>query len=242
MDNDNPDCPDIHSSTDDYATRFRGEVGQWFLKVQETGTQKLLSGKPPMTILDAGGGHGQNIEGLLRAGHKITVLGSDASCKKRIQNYIDHSGIQFAEGSLLHLPFPDKSFDSVISYRMITHIPDYPQFISELCRVAKDSVLVDFSSLQSINYFSDLFFHLKKGLEKNTRTFSMFRQKVLEKEFNKHGFFLHSRYGQFVFPMALHRMLKIKALCAFMEASVRLLGLSNVFGSPVIMRLDRKQA
>ena len=242
MDNESPGCPDIHSSTDDYATRFRGAVGQWFLEVQETGTLKLLSGKPSQNILDAGGGHGQNIKGLLRAGHMITVQGSDASCKKRIQGYLDDSRIQFAEGPLLHLPFPDKSFDTVISYRMITHIPDYPQFIAELCRVAKESVLVDFSSLQSINYFSELFFNLKKGLEKNTRTFSMFRQKDLEKQFNKHGFFLHSRYGQFVFPMALHRMLKIKALCAFMESTVRFFGLSNIFGSPVIMRLDRKRS
>ena len=242
MDNENPDSPDIHSSTDDYATRFHGAVGQWFLKVQETGTRSLLSNKSRMKLLDVGGGHGQNIEAMLHSGHKITVQGSDASCKKRIQSYIDKSRIQFAEGPLLHLPFPDQSFDTVISYRMITHIPDYPQFIAELCRVAKDSVLVDFSSLQSINYFSELFFHLKKGLEKNTRTFSMFWQKDLEKEFNKHGFFLHSRYGQFVFPMALHRLLRIKSLSALLESTARIFGLSNIFGSPVIMRLDRKQS
>lgn len=240
MDNNTPDSPDIHSSTDDYATRFSGAVGQWFLKVQETGTRSLLSDKSRMKILDVGGGHGQNIDGLLHAGHKITVQGSDSSCKKRIQSYLDKSRIQFAEGPLLHLPFPDKSFDTVISYRMITHIPDYPGFIAELCRVAKDSILIDFSSLQSINYFSELFFNLKKGFEKNTRTFSMFRQKDLEKEFNKHGFFLHSRYGQFVFPMALHRMLRIKALSSLMESVIRFSGLSDLFGSPMILRLDRR--
>ena len=240
MDNEQPECPDIHSSTDDYATRFRGAVGQWFLEVQETGTLKLLSEKTSQNILDVGGGHGQNVSCLIHAGHKVTVQGSDSSCKKRIQTYLDDSRIQFVESPLQNLPFPDRSFDTVISYRMITHIPDYAQFIAELCRVAKDSVLVDFASLQSINYFSELFFTLKKGLEKNTRNFSMFHQRDLEKEFNRHGFFLHSRYGQFVFPMALHRMMKIKFISSFLEKTVRILGLSNLFGSPVIMRLDRK--
>ena len=240
MDEERPDCPDIHSSTDDYATRFRGTVGQWFLEVQETGTRKLLSGKTSLNILDVGGGHGQNIEGLLRAGHKLTVQGSDSSCKKRIQNYINDSRIQFVESPLTKLPFPDQTFDAVISYRMITHVPDYPLFIAELCRVAQNTILVDFSSLQSINYFSELFFSLKKGLEKNTRTFSMFWQKDLEKEFNKHGFYFHSRYGQFVFPMALHRMLKIKSLSVLMESAARMTGLSNLFGSPVLLRMDRK--
>ena len=36
-------------------------------------------------MLDVGGGHGQLAIPLCRAGYRVTVLGSDASCRRRLE-------------------------------------------------------------------------------------------------------------------------------------------------------------
>ncbi|NEO49979.1 MAG: class I SAM-dependent methyltransferase, partial [Moorea sp. SIO4A3] len=54
-----PETADIETSSEDYASRFAGEIGAWLLKVQEDATLKMLTPYPKATILDVGGGHGQ---------------------------------------------------------------------------------------------------------------------------------------------------------------------------------------
>ena len=51
---------------------------------------------------------------------------------------------QFATGNLLTLPFIDRAFDVVISYRLLPHVTNWEQLLSEMCRVAKTSVIVDY--------------------------------------------------------------------------------------------------
>jgi len=51
-----PDCPfpetaDIHTSSDEYATRFAGPAGEWMLAVQEKITWRLLRGFAGATVL-----------------------------------------------------------------------------------------------------------------------------------------------------------------------------------------------
>ena len=77
-----PQCPfpetaDIHTSSDEYATRFSGAAGTWMLDVQEQITRRLLRGFEGSSVLDVGGGHGQLAIPLCRDGWRVTVLGSD---------------------------------------------------------------------------------------------------------------------------------------------------------------------
>ena len=54
-----PETADIETSSDEYASRFSGEIGEWFLKVQEDATLGILAPFTQAKILDVGGGHGQ---------------------------------------------------------------------------------------------------------------------------------------------------------------------------------------
>ncbi len=69
---------DVSSSSDDYARRFAGAVGQWFLDIQTGITLDLLRELPPAaSVLDVGGGHAQVAPPLIAAGYDVTVIGSD---------------------------------------------------------------------------------------------------------------------------------------------------------------------
>jgi hypothetical protein len=101
------------------------------------------------------------------------------------------------------------------------------------------AVIVDYPSKQSINCISSPFFRLKKRLEGNTRPFTLFSESELMEVFKLYGFVYAERYAEFFLPMVLHRVLKSIYFSSFTEKICRLLGLTRVFGSPVVLKMVR---
>lgn len=235
-----PETADIETSSADYAHRFAGAIGAWFLRVQEAATLRMLEPHPGATVLDVGGGHGQVTAALLQRGHQLTVLGSDEICQQRIRHLVDGQRCSFRVGNILDLPFPDQAFDVVISYRLLPHVTQWRQYLAEMTRVARTAVVVDFPSTRSVNSVAPYLFRFKKSIEKNTRTFTCFDESELLAVFRSLGFLPADRYPQFFLPMVLYRALKSPHLAAAIETPFRLFGLTNSFGSPVILKVARE--
>ena len=232
-----PNAPDFESSTHDYAKRFSGPVGEWFLKNQREATQNLLEGSS-LSVLDVGGGHGQNIDAVLELGHKLTILGSPGSSTEMIQPEIDAGKITFISGSFLDLPCKNNSFDVVISYRTVSHMDQLDNFLGELTRVANSTVIVDYPSSRSFNIMYSPLFFLKEMLENNTREFNCFSANQIFRLFEKHEFINDSQYKQFFLPMVFHRLTRLLSISRMSEKLFRILGLTRLFGSPVISRFQ----
>ena len=235
-----PETADIETSSDDYAGRFAGPAGQWMLEVQERITRDFLKDTPGATVLDVGGGHGQLAIPLCESGYKVTVLGSAESCRQRIARIVDSGQCRFQVGNVIQLPFSDRSFDAVISFRMLTHCAQWPRLVAELCRVARQSVIADYPTSQSVNMIAPALFNAKKKLEGNTRTWKLFRHREVLGEFEKQGFILQRSKAQFFLPMVLHRTLRNRMLSALLEGCCRAVGLTRLGGSPVIIRMERR--
>jgi ubiquinone/menaquinone biosynthesis C-methylase UbiE len=236
----NPEKADIETSSEDYAQRFAGKIGEWFLKIQEEVTLRMMSLYPGASILDVGGGHGQLTEALIRNDFKITVLGSSEICKNRIREFVDQKRCEFKTGNILDLPCPDNAYDVVMSYRLLPHVMKWRKLIAELTRVARRAVIVDYPAIRSINCVSPYFFGFKKRLEKNTRPYTLFRESELIEEFKSHHFVASERYPEFFLPMALHRILRSPAFSSLAENVFHVIGLTSLFGSPVILKLTRE--
>lgn len=228
--------PDIESSTPDYASRFSGETGEWFLSIQSQALKSALSNDndKKYTILDVGGGHGQDVDIITSLDHQLTILGSNASCAQMIRNELHKGRVKFDQGSLLDMPYKDDEFEICVSFRMLPHLERWQDHIVELCRVSSNKVVVDFPTIRSVNFFSDVFFPLKKGIEKNTRPFKLFSEQEIIHIFNQNGFLLHQRSPEFFFPMALHRAIKNVHISRFLESIAKRTGLNYFFGSPLI--------
>ena len=206
------------------------------LGVQESIVLSWIRDAAPAAVLDVGGGHGQLAVPLARAGIKVTVLGSDPVCAKRIEKEVQAGKIKFETGNVIALPFPDKSFDVVISVRLLPHCERWPELVKEMCRVARKSVIVDYPVESKL---SSILFSAKKKLEGNTRTWLSFPHAVVQAEFEKNGFRLKRRTGQFFLPMVLHRTLKCRTTSAFLEGICRGLGLTRRWGSPVLAEMEQ---
>ena len=236
-----PETADIETSNDDYATRFRGATGAWMLAVQERGVVRLLGdlARPGVRILDVGGGHGQLARPLAALSCKVTVLSSAESCRHRIADLVDAGRCAFDVGNVVALPYPDKSFDAVVAVRMLTHCSVWPTLVKEMCRVSRGPVVTDYPTSQSLNAIAPMLFKAKKRFEKNTRTWTLFRHRQIREAFADAGFRQTGRFGQFFLPMVVHRALKCKPLSALLEGVCRCLGLSRLWGTPVIGRWER---
>lgn len=237
-----PETADIETSSDEYARRFGGPAGKWMLSVQEKLTLKLMASTPQTPVLDVGGGHGQLAIPLCREGYPVTVLGSHESCRHRIREIAESGSCTFVVGNVIDLPFEDQSFDTVIAFRMLTHCSQWPVLIRELCRVARRSVIVDYPTGQSLNAVAPMLFGAKKKIETDTRVWRLFKHREVRDEFGRHGFDFRRQQKQFFLPMVLHRMLKNRALSAGLEGICRYIGLTPIWGSPVIAHFQRYDA
>lgn len=234
---------DIGTSSEDYARRFTGAVGRWFVETQTRITLSFLGALPMgASVLDVGGGHGQITPPLLEAGYEVTVAGSDPSCSARLQPWIAAGRCKFEVVDLRALPYPDRSFDAVICLRLLPHSVNWTGLIAELCRVASRSVILDYPSLRSANLVATKFFNIKKGIELNTRRFMTFSPPQIRAAFAAHGFVVRAEQPQFLIPMVLHRLANQSLLSRAAEVPGRWLGLTRRFGSPVIVRADRRIA
>ena len=232
---------DVETSSDQYAKRFSGRVGEWFLQRQAKCTGSLLHDMASgVRVLEVGGGHAQLVPLLLGRGFDVTVIGSAPDCAHRLRSWLDAQALRFETGDLLALPFPDKAFDLVLSFRLLPHIAEWDRLVGELCRVSSRSVIVDYPSTRSVNVWADRFFGAKKRIEGDTREFAVFAPTQVAAAFAVHGFDVVAERGQFLWPMALHRAAGSAPLSRLIEAIPRAAGLTRAFGSPRILRADRR--
>lgn len=81
--------------------------------------------------------------------------GFDVTCVD-LEDIREDKSLKFIQASLIDLPFPNKSFDTVLCINVLEHIKDEPKALSELSRVCKQRLIVsvpnaDDSLLQEYN-------------------------------------------------------------------------------------------
>lgn len=237
--------PDIFTASSAYAARFAGAVGAFFLAVQAKIVMKLLGNIKGKKILEVGGAHGQLTPHLLGAGALVWVHASDEKSFKNMEplqeEYPDQ--LQLITSSMFELPFEDEFFDFVIAIRLISHVLCWSALICEMCRLAKKSVIIDYPPIAGFNILYPILFKIKRKLEgSSTRTFLRFTSKEMLDTFSENGFKVTNEERQFFFPMALHRTLKCAPISKFLEGTARFLGLTKVFGAPIILNADRERS
>jgi SAM-dependent methyltransferase len=234
-----PESADIETSSENYARRFAGRVGEYFLEIQSRAVLDLLTPWPGSRLLEVGGGHAQVAVPLVRHGYHLTVSGSDERCRARLDRLLPPGSFDFRCCDMLNLPFPDRHFEVVLAFRLLPHVERWSDLICEMCRVARTAVVLDYPEVRSFNAVQRPFFEWKKAIERDTRRFRCFRRRDLLSEFAHHGFGHPASRPEFLFPMVIHRAARSVVFSQCLEAPPRVLGLTRALGSPVVLRVVR---
>jgi hypothetical protein len=168
------------------------------------------------------------------------VLGSDASCESRVRQWTSDGRARFVAADLVEPGLAERSFDVVLSLRLLPHARDLNALLSTLARLAARAVVVDYPTRRSVNALAGPLFGLKHGVEGDTRPFAVFADHEIEAAFAAHGFVPTGRRPQFALPMALYRALGSAAVARGMERLAAAAGVTAAFGSPVVLRLERR--
>jgi SAM-dependent methyltransferase len=237
--------PDLETASEDYARRFAGPTGRYFLDSQQASLIGLL-GAPtgPLRVLELGGGHGQLAPALLAVGHEVWVQGSAAVCARRLGPLLADrpDRLRFVVSSLWSLPFADRTFDVVLAVRLLAHVERCPELLQEMARLSRRTVIVDFPARVSANLLEPALFALKRRLEGNTRPFFCYRPRELQAPLARAGFGRFRLAKQFTLPMVVHRTLRAPGLSAALEGGCRWLGLTALLGTPCLLAAERLDA
>ncbi len=138
---DESDIKDFYATYDDAITekRFQSPYALRRYAHKKQYESVLSFVEPGMRVLDAGCGDGVLSVMMARKGAK--VVGTDISEPniKRCNEYAEENGleIEFILADSESLPFPDDSFDLVVSSHVLEHLPDFDKGLRELMRVTK---------------------------------------------------------------------------------------------------------
>lgn len=233
-----PETSDVETSSDAYALRFSGSVGQWLLGTQEKLATELINSITAKSVLDVGGGHGQIAIPLCRRGHQVTVTGSAESCRHRLGPAMETGRCKFRIANVIDLPFENNSFDVAIAFRLVTHCAQWRELLAELCRVSRHGVIFDYPTSQSLNQFAPSLFGFKKKIETDTREWALFQHDQIAHALRDNGFGITGRRKQFFLPMVVHRMCRLRFLSQLAEQAARMSGFTRRWGTPVIVRAE----
>jgi SAM-dependent methyltransferase len=233
------DQADADTATDGYARRFSGPVGAWFLEVQRRLVLELLAPWPGASVLDLGGGHAQVAGALVDAGYRVTVAGSRETCRERLDRTLPPGSFTYRTADLLDLPWDERAFDVAISLRFLSHVVRWERLLQEMCRVARHAVLLDYADRWSFNLIGGPLFAAKRRMEQNTRRYHVFDRGQLVDEFRRHGFARPETRPEFFLPMVVHRGVGRVQLTRLAEGASRMVGVTRLLGSPVLLRVER---
>ena len=230
---------DAAASTDTYALRFAGDWGAWLLSVQTAIILAMLPEKSESSVLDVGGGHAQIAPVMREEGHDVRVMVSEEASTERLLR----SGIPVEDisvGSLMDLPFADRSFDAVVSLRMMAHVKDPAGYVAELCRVADKAVILDYTSNQGVGRIGTWFYLPKRLIEGDTRRYKISGRAEIAELLERNGFVIDEHQGQFALPVVVHRKLKNPKISSAIERV--LASQARRYGNPVLLRARRVTA
>jgi len=130
--------PEIHQQ---WSRHYRTADNESFYEQAFDDVLRVLNPPPGATFLDAGCGSCAHSVRLARRGFNVQAVDFSESALAMAEEYVKFKDLQdrimLGRESLLELSFPDESFEYVLCWGVLMHIPEVGRAVSELSRIIK---------------------------------------------------------------------------------------------------------
>jgi ubiquinone/menaquinone biosynthesis C-methylase UbiE len=130
--------PELHNT---WVSRYYTGRNDVFYNIAFDYIQEKVKPSSGDLFLDAGCGNGAHSVRLAKRGFNVTAVDFSSEalklCRENIKLNKVEKQVSIREESLLGLNFTDKSFDGVLCWGVLMHIPEVEKALDELCRVVK---------------------------------------------------------------------------------------------------------
>jgi len=149
-----------------YDRWFTTPIGSLVRRYEAELILDLLNPKRGEIILDAGCGTGIFTLDILASGSKVVGLDLSRPMLMRAGEKLKGSPFHIVSADILHLPFPEGSFDKVVSVTALEFIEDGKEAVGELFRVTKKGGRMVVATLNSLSPWASR--RIVEAKERNT--------------------------------------------------------------------------
>lgn len=222
--------------------RFGGPIGQFIQQTQDALMMRALAPVAGRRVLDVGTGTGRAAIAFAREGAEVTGIDASAEMLAVARRTAEARGlvVAFAEGDAHQVPYPDRSFDAAVSLRVIMHTPDWRRCVSELCRVARWRVIVDFPAAGSVASIESALRARRAKRGDRVEAYRTLAVADVTTALAANGFRVIDTHRQFVLPINFHKLFNSLAFTRGVEGALRAIGLLRLCGSPVTLVAERR--
>jgi SAM-dependent methyltransferase len=223
------------------AKRFGGPIGQILLADQERVLAECLGDVSGKRILDMATGTGRAALALARRGAAVTGVDASIQMLAVARRRAAENGlkVEFDEGDAHALRYPNQSFDAVVCLRMLMHVPDWRRALSELCRVSRQRLIIDYPASSSVASLQMIWRRVARRLGSNVEAYSVFSSTDIARELDRNGFRIVATHKQFVLPIAFHKAVGSAGFTRRVESALARAGMLRLAGSPVTIAAER---
>ena len=223
------------------AARFGGPIGRLLAETQERIVAAFLSPVEGRAILDVGTGTGRAAIALARRGAIVTGMDASAEMLAVAERRAAEEGaaVTFRRGDAHGLDATDGSFDAVVCLRVLMHTPDWRRSLSELCRVARHRVVLDYPAAASAAALQAATRRVAHRLGARVEAYRVFSDSAVRTALARNGFRVLDTHRQFVLPIAFHKALGSVSMTTRIERVLASVGLCRMIGSPVTIVAER---
>lgn len=224
------------------ALRFGGPIGQLVAEEEARVITRFVGDVAGARVLDVGTGTARAALAIAERGADVTGLDYSREMLRVGQARVAKAGspVRLLRGDAQRLPFTDRRFDVTVSVRLLMHVPDWRACLTELCRVTRRRLVIDYPARASAAAVQALARRVLHGLGRPTEPYRVLADGAVDAACRAAGFRVVERHRHFVLPIALHKTIGLRGFTSSSEAGFRRTGLTSLVGSPVALVAERE--
>ena len=220
------------------ALRFSGPIGELVAEEEARVITAFVGDVAGAAVLDVGTGTARAALALAARGARVTGLDYSREMLRVGQARVARASapVGLLRGDARHLPFADRRFDVTVSVRLLMHMPDWRGTLTELCRVTRRRLVIDYPARVSAAALQSA----ARRVLRSTEPYRVFGDAAIDAVCRAAGFRVRDRHRHFVLPIALHKTVAARGFTRASEGALRAAGVTGLVGSPVTLVAERE--